>query len=95
MGVMADSTDIDALVIQARATARELNELLEKLEAANVEVSVIWPQRIEGYLHDSSRVELVLRFRAERAPGNYAQTQPTQQQEQLEVLRNLKNRGIL
>jgi hypothetical protein len=64
---MADNVDIDALVMKARATARELNELLASLEKAGVEVSVASrPSPEANYSYTAfTRVCLGLRFAPE------------------------------
>lgn len=64
---MADDTDIDAMVLKARAQAREFNETLEKLEGAGVEVSVVAPTHKMELVQYVNRVELGLRFRPRRS----------------------------
>lgn len=59
-----DSVDIDALTMKARATARELNELLIGLESAGCKVAVVPYPRPEdaGRMFDFTRVELCVAF---------------------------------
>jgi hypothetical protein len=101
---MADDTDIDALVMKARATTRELNEVLEKLEGAGVEVSVVSPSREPGMLQYINRVELGLRFRPRRslhtsaAQAQQAPLPPLDSQKQKEMTewnKTLKAVGII
>lgn len=62
-----DTVDIDALVIQARATARELNQILDKLQQAKCWVYVVAPPGAHkiNSSSDLQRVELWFGFPAE------------------------------
>lgn len=70
---MSDTVDIDALVVKARATARELNELLTALRKAKVWVSIWRPQILGGPgpadMPRTCKVELCFGFPAEDEDG--------------------------
>lgn len=67
---------IDALIIKARAVARELNELLEQLTEGGVGVSVVDPPN-PAFIPTHDRVALNLRFPPERRFSTGAAQQAT------------------